>query len=337
MAAPPDPGTVFVDYRPRRWLRRPVLIGAAAVLALFGLGYAVRVTVPAGSPGTALAAYFAALADRDLAAALALTAPEATPATREVVNEAVLRSPDYSPPGQVSVSRVSVDGDDATARVTFTIEGRELRVDALRLRRAGGAADAIRPRWLVIDAFGTLQLGAAVERVTVNGRLVTAYDAQGARFLDALPGGYQVGVPEDDPLWESRPVLARVEPQDTTEVDVALVPRPAVREEVDRQLVRLLDGCAASTELEPPGCPFGYRIAGSAVDVRWQILSYPRVGLAAGPAAGQPQAVVETAREGTAMVTGTRRFVGRFQETVPVRVSGTVVVSGDTVVFRPDW
>lgn len=335
MTAQPDPSEVFIDYQRRPGRHRAVLIGAAVILLLIGVVYAVRTTV--GSPQSAVTAYFAALADRDADAALRLTAPEITgPVDRSVINDAVLRSDGYSPPEQVSVTQVTVDDRDAVAEVTFTIDGR--RHDAsLRLRRGDGIADAVWHRWLVIDGVGSLLLREVPAQITVNGQPVGAYDEQGPRILPALPGGYQLGIPEGDPLWEARTTPVQVEPQDGTDVDVSLVPRPAVRDEVDRQVVRLLDQCADSTELVPPGCPFGYAVAGNAEEVRWRILSYPNIGLSAGQELAEPVALVQTAREGEAMITGTRRFVGGFQDTVPIPITGTVIVSGDTVLFRPGW
>jgi hypothetical protein len=326
---------IFVEYRRRPGRRKAVLAGAGVILLLLAAVYAVRSTV--ASPESTVAAYFAALADRDAGAALRVTAPEvAGQVDRTVINEAVLGSPDYTPPGQVSVSGVTVDGRDAVAEVSFAIEGRPYQV-ALRLRRDEGVVDAVLHRWLVIDGVGSLLLGEVPGQITVNGQPVAAYDAVGPRILPALPGGYRIGVPDGDPLWEPRTTPAQVAPQRATEVDAALVARPAVEDEVDRQMVRLLDMCAASTELVPPGCPFGYPVAGSAEDVAWRIVRYPAIGLAAGSDPGDQTAVVRTTREGEAVVTGTRRFVGRFVDMVPIPVAGTVRVSGGTVVFQPGW
>ncbi|MPZ28748.1 MAG: hypothetical protein GEV12_20715 [Micromonosporaceae bacterium] len=335
MTAQPDPSEVFLAYRPRPGRRTAVLAGAAVlVLGIAGV-YVVRATI--GSPESTVLAYFAALADRDPAAALRVTAPEvAEPVGQDLISEPVLGAPGYAPPEQVEVTDVRVDGRSAVATVSFTVDGHRQGA-ALRLRRDDGIADAVRHRWLVVDGFGSMLLREVPERITVNGLPMAAYDPQGPRILPALPGGYQVGVPDDDPLWQPRVVPVRVAPQRATEVDVRLVPRPAVRDEVDRQIVRLLDRCAASAELVPAGCPFGYAVAGSAEEVQWRIVDYPNIGLSPGEELDQAVAVVHTAREGAAMVSGTRRFVGRFEDTVPIPISGMVTISGDTVVFQPGW
>lgn len=327
-----DPNGIFVQYRPRRWLRWVLPAGLAGVLLLAGVGYLFRAAV--GTPESAVEGYFAALADRDLAAALRLTAPEVEPG-RDMVTEAVLRSPDYTPPGEVSVSLVSAGDRAAVVRVRFVLDDRQYDIEQIRLRRDGRGPQA---GWLIIDAFGSIRMGEAPEQVTVNGQLVAAYDDVGARFLDALPGGYQVGVPDGDPLWEPRTVPARVAPLAATEVHASLVARTAAREAVERQVVQLLDGCAAATELAPPGCPFAHDQPGAVQDVRWQILRYPNLAVTAGERdADRPVAVVRTARAGEAVVSGIDSSGDRFEATVPVPVTGTVTTSSGTVVFQPGW
>jgi hypothetical protein len=335
MSAPPDPGSVFVDHRPnlRRW--KVILAAAGVLLLLLTLVYAVRATV--SSPDSAVRSYFGALADRDPAAALRRIAPEvAGPVERDLITAAVLDSPDYAPPEQVEVTEVVVDGRMAVAEVSYTVAGRA-RTASLRLRRDEGLADTLLHRWLVVDGVGSIILGQTPAEITVNGVPVPAFDAQAPRILPALPGSYQLGVPADDPMWQERATAVEVAPQQATEVDVAMVVRPAVRDEVDRQLARLLDGCAESTELLPPGCPFGYARVATAEDVRWRIARYPSIRISAGQEAGAPVMVVTSASDGEAVVTGTPRFGRPLAVTVPFPVAGTATLRGSTVVFRPDW
>lgn len=330
-----DPRTVFVDYRPRPGRRRAILIGVVGALLLVAVVYAIRVTV--SSPESAVRGYFDALADRDAGAALAATAPEVRDqVARDLISDAVLESDGYVPPGGVEVTEVSIEGRGAVAEVEYAIDGREHGA-TLRLRRDEGPLDAVFHRWLVVDGIGSLLLGEVPEQITVNGEPVVAYDAQGPRILPALPGSYQVGVPAEDPLWEPRSVAAQVEPQGSTEVSVPLAARPAVREEIDRQVAQRLDDCAASTELVPPGCPFGYAVVGSAEEVRWRIAEYPRLQLTPGRELGETVIVVGTSTEGRAVISGTRRFVGEFEQPVPFPVAGTATVAGDSILFQPDW
>jgi hypothetical protein len=330
-----DPSTVFVDYRPRPGRRKAVLIGLGVALLLVAVVFAVRATV--SSPESAVHGYFDALADRDVEGALAAAAPEVREqVARDLISSAVLRSDSYAPPRDVAVTELTVDGRSAVAEVDYTIDGRKHSA-TLRLRRDEGILDAVFHRWLVVDGIGSVLLGDVPEQITVNGEQIAAYDAQGPRVLPALPGGYQVGVPEGDPLWEPRSVQVRVEPQNAAEVSVPLAARPEVREEIDRQIAERLDGCAASTELVPPGCPFGYAVVVRAEDVRWRITEYPRVELSAGRELGEMVIVVGTSAEGEAVIAGTRRFVGEFEQSVPFPVSGTATVAGDSVLFQPEW
>jgi hypothetical protein len=330
-----SPADIFVDYRPRPWRRKASLIGIGVVLLLVGLVYVIRSTV--SSPESAVRGYFDALADRDADAALAAAAPEVREqVARDVISDAVLRSEGYTPPRDVDVTGVTVDGRGAVAEVAYTVDNREVSA-SLRLRRAGGLLDSVFHRWLVVDGIGSLQLREVPAEITVNGQPVAAYDAQGPRILPALPGGYQVGVPDGNPLWEPRSVPAQVVPQDATDVSVPLAARAAVRESVEQQVRELLDDCAASTELVPAGCPFGYAVVAQAEDVAWRIEEYPRLSLTAGPVGDQSAVIVGTSLDGVAVISGSRRFVGRFEERVPFQATGTATMAGDAVLFQPDW
>lgn len=327
---------VFVDHRAalRRW--RTVLSVVGLVAALVA-GLAVVRAVGSGSPEATVRAYFQALADRDLAAALAVTAPELTSGQEELLQPAVLDSPGYLPPTGATVSEASVTGAEAVVPVTYRIDDRAYTRE-LRLRRADGWRGRVLSRWLLIDALGSLRLGEVPEQLTVNGHPVAAYDPRGPRILPAVPGGYRVaGTP--GPVWEVRERQVAVPAQDAAVVDLPLVPTDAVRDELTRQVRQRLDRCADSGELAPPGCPFGQpvRVRPGAEDVRWEITRYPRLRITGETEGGVPVLRVATAQPGEAVVTG--RFTGRdgrFESGVSVTVTGTGRISGDTVVFQPD-
>jgi hypothetical protein len=335
----PDPSDVFVQYRPRPRRRKGVLVAVGVLLVLIAGVYLVRTTV--SSPGSTVTGFFDALADRDLAAALGEVAPEiAGPVERDVVNAAVLESGDYAPPAAVEVTAVEVTGRNAVVAVAFTIDGRD-HTASLRLRRDEGMLDTVFHRWRLIDALGSIALGEVPEEVTVNGQLVAAHDPQGPRILTVLPGSYQVAMPPDDPLWDARSMAAQVPPLGQTPVSIPLVARPEVREEVDRQIRERLDGCATSTELLPPGCPFGNQRIAQATGVEWRITDYPNVSLSAGEdPLGRVAMLVETTSEGLAVVTGTQLAFGTqrpFEIEVLFPVPGTVSHRGSGVVFEPAW
>ncbi|HEY8473598.1 MAG TPA: hypothetical protein VIL37_13310, partial [Natronosporangium sp.] len=246
-----DPRTVFVEYRPRRLPGKGVVVGVAVVLVLVGAVAMFRTS--AAAPESAVRDFFGALANRDAAAALSASAPEVRDQpVRELLSDEVLAADSYHPPDRVEVTEARVEGTVAVVAVEYRIDRQEYTA-TLQLRRDDGLVNAIRQRWLVLDGIGKLTLTDVPEEITVNGLPIAAYDAQGPRILPALPGSYQVGVPEDNPLWNPIAVTAQVEPQVTTEVSVPLEARPAVRAEIERQVTELLDSCAMSPELEPPG------------------------------------------------------------------------------------
>lgn len=334
-----DPGEVFVQYRPNR--RRWVVAGAvlAVVVLGFAMLYSVRLTVY--SPEATIGSYFDALADRDVDAALALIATEQTAGLpRDLLTEAVLASEAYLPPADPDVGEVSVDGRRAVAEVSFTL-GDQRHTASLRLRRTDGLADTVFHRWRLAGGLQQLYLGEAPAEVSVNGQPVAAYELDGPRTLPVLWGGYEVGVPADDPLWDPGTATVLVGPEGAAEVAVPMVARPAVREEVERQVRELLDGCAASTELLPPACPFGNARIARAEDVRWQIVRYPELDLSAAPDGfGQVTMLAVSTSDGEAVVTGTQLAFGSerpFETEVPFPVSGTVAERDGAVVFEPSW
>lgn len=340
MATATDPSEVFVQYRPGRrgWLKLLAVLGT--VLLLLALVYSVRLT--GSSPTAVVNAYFQALADRDLAAALrvldaAVVGEDPPP---ELLTAAVLSSEDYAPPEDVEIAESTVDDRRAFVEVRFTIAGRQAAT-SLELRRGSGVADNLRQRWRIVDGVRELRLGEAPGQVTVNGVLLWAHDIDASRSLPALFGGYQVGVPPDDPLWDARTIRMLVGPDQTRPVDVPMVPRPEVRAEIERQRDALLDECAARNELAPPGCPFSHgRILG-ATGVAWQITSYPQLRLISAPD-GLADATmrVQTTTDGEAVLTGTQVASGTerpFEIVVSFRADGAVVEQAGRIVFEADW
>ena len=139
-------------------------------------------------------------------------------------------------------------------------------------------------RWRIANGVRPLPLASIPAEIEVNGVRVAAQDLNGPRTLPVVFGGYQVSVPADDPLWDSQAVTVLVGSDRVTAVDVPLVPDPGVRAEVERQVTQLLDGCAASTELLPAGCPFGNARYGRVTEVAWRISAYPELAMTPAPA-----------------------------------------------------
>lgn len=329
---------IFVQYRPnrRRWLT--IAAGLGAVLLLLVVLYSIRLTV--FTPDAAVRAHFQGLADRDLSAALAVTEDGGGNTGPDLLDPAVLRSDQYTPPSDLELTEVTVDGRSAEVQVSFTVSERQHQA-TLRLRRDDGAMDRLFHRWRIQDAVRPLRLGETPGEISVNEVTVLAQDLAGAMTLPAVFGGYQVGVPPGDPLWDSRTVAIVVGPQQSTPVDVPMMARPEVREEVERQLTAILDECAASTELLPAGCPFGNARIGEAENVQWRITTYPRIAFSAGPDGfGGVAMLVHSTTDGEAVVTGVQLAFSLerpFETEVPFPVSGIVTSQGETVQFEPSW
>src|SRR5690606_30452612 len=140
---------IFVEYRPdrRRFLAVVAVFGVVALL--LAVACSLRMTVY--SPSPVVHAYFQALADRDLAAALRPPDQGAGGFPDDLLQPAVLESDAYLPPSEPDIVEVTVDGGRAEVRVEFTI-GDQPATASLRLRRAEeGFLDSLLRRWRIVD------------------------------------------------------------------------------------------------------------------------------------------------------------------------------------------
>lgn len=342
MTTQADPSAIFVEYRPNPRRRTAVLAGLGAILLVFVTMYAVRWVF--FRPAVVVDAYFDALGDRNMAAALRwTTSSNAGLVDRDLLGPTVLRSEDYLPPENVMITEATVTDHRATVDVEFTI-GRTRHAASLQLHREGGFPEHLFHRWRVIDGLGWMDLGAVPEEIIVNGERIRTDDGQDAWVLPVVPGGYRVGVPESS-LWRGSSAVVQVGLRQATVVEVPLTPKLSVRTEVDRQVTEHLDRCAASTRLEPADCPFGYRRASNVSDVEWIILSYPKYTLTVETLADRGSrdrltVVLSTSHHGVAGISGAYRTFfdseNPFEDTVEFRVDGVVMSRGASVVVDFD-
>jgi hypothetical protein len=170
----------------------------------------------------------------------------------------------------------------------------------------------------------------ATPRAQLAGVTVSTAPAGKAKPQHALPGVYTVTAAGDDPLFDSIPLQMSVpggQPE-TAPAQLQLGPlisvKPAVVDEVNRQVKALVDGCAQKTDAQPVGCPF--EGTGAVVSaVHWTIVDYPQLDVLpadtpADAADGGP-AVVSTLKKGHAQAT----YAGG-QMTADIDVHGFVTI-----------
>lgn len=189
--------------------------------------------------------YFAALADRDAAAALALV--EDRPREMTLLGDETLKHPDYTPPSDPYLERVSVYPVTAKSptvvRASYLVGRLRQQLDLSLVRSGLG--------WRIY--LGWADIVANTRRVlplVVAGTLVPKSDRG---MVPAFPGSYVVRLAEQ-PLFEAPPVTVYAGAGTGNRLELRL--RGPHQDELERQVREYLDACAATAEFPRPGCPF---------------------------------------------------------------------------------
>lgn len=353
-ADPVDTTGVFVEYRSYRLPLVISLLIIGMLLAVVSAGAVAEQRL--FNPERTVSAYFDALADRDAAAArdlLRLEIPEPGLELDEtLLQQVVLRSDGYTPPTAVRVGEaepiedVEKSGDRVSVGVSYEIAGVR-HEQRLELRSEDEKTGGIFRRWRIDGGLYPVDLSAfGFESVVVAGATVPFSGAPGSTTMAAFPGEYVVAAP-DDPLLTATPTRVTAGGsftasgwEGTWAAQLEATVRPEAQAEIGRQIEAYLGECAASTDLNPPGCPFGPYHYYEVRDVKWTIVAQPEFVVEFGAGLpGPARAEVRTLNPGEAEVTGVEEgFSGPadYTDTVSFYVSGTVLVSGGVLVFEPD-
>jgi hypothetical protein len=222
------------------------------------------------------------------------------------------------------LNQLTVDNADATAVVTYTIDGKRVD-DQLKLHR-GRAVDLFR-RWHLVTGLQPLLVQAPQFASIKVGGILLGPGTSGQ--LPAFPGAYVLSLPPD-PLLTANPVTVVAGGDEggglTLEVQGTAHP------EIERRVRGYLDRCAASTSLAPSGCPFG---EGSSYyynePVRWKILSYPTLRESVSETG---QVVVSSGTPGSVQLTGGPGSYGS-PSSVSFTVEGVVSQTNGVLTFNP--
>ena len=184
------------------------------------------------------------------------------------------------------ISQTSNNADGTvSAQLTYTLEGKEVTGDSIKMV-ANGSKFLIFKNWTVaeplvktISVYAPSSLGS----ITVNGVTVTPKNAvnndadeTGNYRLKVYPGVYKVGVVKSD-YYTAKTVSLSTNSSDSGTLDAQ--PTDKLTSEIDTAVKSKLDECAASTDAEPQGCPFGYYTSNSSRyrNFKWTIDGYPKV------------------------------------------------------------
>jgi hypothetical protein len=308
-----DPDLVLL-IGSRSILGRP----GAGVVGIAALVVAILPKAPSSSSAAGtIAAFYAALGERDATKARGLLAPNPyRTGPTSLLSDRTLRDPGYTPPSQVKVTPLP---DSATEyvglQVDYLIAG-VARRQTVRMTRAGSAR-----QWRVVDGVESLPLEISVSQGTlvVAG---TSYVPSYPSSIYVFPGAYVVTL--HHPLFEAAPVTVRTGgPSTRFKLDIM----PSVRGDVTNAVNKRIGQRAADVEAGRY-CPFWKQVtipnlpAGSPFQTSLTVLSYPTITLET--AAGA--ITVATASPGQLRVVESDRTTGKpvFDQTEPFTVTGSI-------------
>ncbi|MEU8051902.1 M48 family metalloprotease [Micromonospora haikouensis] len=316
--------------------RAMLVAGALALACAFG-GILLGVTQWAlFRPAQAVDGYFSALADHDARAALELLTPAARSAAGDVDRLAALvEAKGYQPPDDVEVLSVDRDGDEATAKVEFSLAGQRVPAE-LSLRRQESATLGLFHEWRLAGGPVTLGVPGGQVGLTVNG--VPVETPPEGYILALLPGVYTVGG-QSTVLAETPAQAVAVVPGMDSAGQVRLEPvlAPGAREAAEAEVRRHLDACAAQKVAAPAGCPFRYYNGSAVKKIAWKITEYPRIAVElTGPATARVSTPYDA--QGSVLATGTTDgYFGAtpFSDDDSFGVDGVLSVVDGKITFLP--
>lgn len=314
------------------------IAGAVAAACFVLLGALAVVQWRFFTPQDAVEEYFGALERHDAKAALGrVSLEEAQPLAANDAFVGMVEADAYQPPTDVSVKKVSRAGDTATAEVEFRL-GDTPHTAVLTLDRDRETTAGLFHGWRIRDGVSSFTVTATGPAVVVNG-VTMSMPADSVPTIAALPGGYTVTLP-DNPLVEGQPQTVYVgtgDAQSTAAVELGATVKASAGEQVTRLVNDHVNGCAARQEAAPENCPFAHFSSTVVGPVRWQVIRHPKVRIELD---GSGRALVTTTEAGLVRASGrSSDFLGDtdpFSEEYPVRVSGSVLVAGNQLVYQAE-
>jgi hypothetical protein len=269
---PTDPS--LSQPRKKKRGRAALWISLAVVLVLLIAGGVVGgvLGTQANAPEREVEEYLTALVDGDAEDALAVSGEDVGDGdvllTDDVYGDADDRISGYE------LGETTITGDTAEVAATIS-QGDESYETTFTLSKAGKAFVVFDTWRLQAPELGVVSYsveGPAETAVTVAGIDTTALEPaeSGSVELRALPGTYTVALASDDAFFAAEPITVNVlgfgadaatsTTADGAESNTLVVTLTegavtAATEAVDAYI----DGCAASTEFRPEGCPFSAR------------------------------------------------------------------------------
>jgi len=322
-------GSASSQVRGRLPGRRTAVVAVAVIGLLLVAGGVVAgaARLVRDTPESVVGDYFDALADGDASAALDLVASaEGFDAAQYPLLDDAALAQDRWRPRDVKVGESAAAGqygaDARTIQVRYRAGDQTIAQNVVVVPQDDGFR--LRLPFVLIGVDG--QRGRAVQ---VNGVPLNVTGLTTAAF----PGAYEAVAAGNTLLAESR-ATATAQLNGLASAAVALrfgVPALAAgAEETIRTRVRAaIDQCAATTQAQTAGCPFGLNVPGTGVTVAWAVTAYPTVSVRTDTVVWSGGSAVQLADDGAGRVhwtAGYTDFSGTKQSQsgdTPFRINGS--------------
>lgn len=327
------PTRPLADTRDRDRKALLVLGGLLAAALLLTLARTV-ISATVYTPERAVSSYLGSVEGKHAQDALGHVAADSTPeGTTPLLQDGAMGTlPDH----EVEDATPAERGSEAReVPVRFTTKDGDVHrtYHVVKEGRAFGLFD----EWKVVDPFSVLSLTSDDSGTTGDLKIGSATVKLGdAQALTAFPGIYEVTA-APQPGFEVAPqtVVALGSEPRTVSVDGTVSKKG--QEALDAAVKKLVDGCAAQTSTNPPGCKFtGW---GLTEPVRYRVLTYPKVTLQPAMEPDLPP-MVTTMTPGTFAATTPGMFGGGPQtQNVTFVIDGSFSWDGaspDTAKITPD-
>ncbi|WP_209370265.1 hypothetical protein [Brevibacterium renqingii] len=306
---------------------RKLLISALTIIVLT-VAAVPLLNLTVYTPARAAEAYIGALEDGNAHRAFSYLSSPTPSSTLALSSEVLSAAPDL--PRDAEAETVSVDGDHAKVRLSYTLSSQEQTIDLtmVRLPASAGLFD----RWAIEQKeWPTLTLDVSgSSTATVNG-----YGVSAGSVPVLFPASYLVGF--DATYLKSKSERAEVTaPGDSPTITLSPEPTAELEETVTEQVTDHLEDCVKSKTLMPAGCVFGYDTDNEIIgDISWSLERRPQISLtASGNDLELTPSTVEV------------RVKGRYRDIVTAAehdldeklsfvLGGSVVVRSSQVSFEP--
>lgn len=254
------------------WLLGLLLVIAGAVTAVVVANSFIF------SPEEQVHDYLEALEDGDGERALGLLNASVPVANAAMLDGAPLQQSAAAVEDVVVRDAVPVGENRADVTVTYTVRGTE-HSSTFPLERTGAEWFFFTTWEFVPTVLPTLDLTVINQgEATLNDTRVAMPEGRN-QFAVFYPGGFEAHYTSEYFAAPAQTV-AVTEPTGGQQMALATAATDVLVEEVNAQVRRFLDECAAQTVFQPANCPFNFqtesRVAG---DIRWAITEYPTVAI----------------------------------------------------------